>query len=50
VTWLEARAANAEGKIDEEALQAIRRGWYLGMETFKDRLLKLLEKTDYLSD
>lgn len=44
VAWLEARAANAEGKIDEEAMQAIRRGWYLGKDSFKDRLLKLLEK------
>ena len=46
IAWLEARAANAEGKIDEEAMQAIRRGWYLGKESFKDRLLKLLEKSD----
>ena len=44
VAWLEARAANAGGKIDEEAMQAIRRGWYLGKDRFKDRLLKLLEK------
>lgn len=45
VAWLEARAANAEGKIYEEAMQAIRRGWYLGKDSFKDRLLRLLEKT-----
>ena len=44
VAWLEARAANEGGKIDEEATAAIRRGWYLGKETFKDRLLKLLDK------
>lgn len=44
VAWLEARAANAEGKIDEDATAAIRRGWYLGKETFRDRLLKLLDK------
>ena len=25
-------------------MQAMRRGWYLGKETFKDRLLKLLDK------
>ena len=43
LAWLEARAANDEGKIDEDAMQAIRRGWYLGKETFKDRLLKLLD-------
>ena len=44
VAWLEARANTAGGKIDEEAMAAIRRGWYLGKETFKDRLLKLLDK------
>ena len=49
VAWLEARAANAEGKIDEEAMQAIRHGWYLGKDSFKDRLLKLLEKTGQTS-
>jgi putative transposase len=43
VAWLEARAANDEGKIDEAAMQAMRRGWYLGKETFKDRLLKLFD-------
>jgi hypothetical protein len=45
VAWLEARASNAGGEIDEDATAAIRRGWYLGKGTFKDRLLKLLEKT-----
>lgn len=45
VAWLEARAATDGGKIDEEALKAIRRGWYLGRETFKDRLLRMLEKS-----
>ena len=45
VAWLEARAANEGGKIDDAATAAIRRGWYLGKETFKDRLLKLLDKT-----
>jgi putative transposase len=44
VAWLEARAANAKGKIDDEATAAIRRGWYLGKETFRDRLLKLLDQ------
>ena len=45
VAWLEARAANDEGKLDESAMQAMCRGWYLGKETFKDRLLKLLDPT-----
>jgi REP element-mobilizing transposase RayT len=44
VAWLEARAANDGGKIDEDATNAIRRGWYLGKDSFKDKLLKMLEK------
>ncbi len=44
VAWLEARAANGNGKIDEQAMEAIRRGWYLGKESFKDKLLRMLEK------
>lgn len=44
VAWLEARAANDGGSIDAEATKALKRGWYLGKEGFKDRLLKLLEK------
>jgi putative transposase len=44
VAWLEARAANSKGKIDDAATAAIRRGWYLGKETFRDRLLKVLDK------
>lgn len=43
VAWLEARAVDDNGNIGEEAMQALRRGWYLGKDTFKDRLLKLLE-------
>ncbi len=41
---LEARAANDGGAIDAEATKSLKRGWYLGKESFKDRLLKLLEK------
>lgn len=44
VAWLEARAANDGGRIDAEATRALKRGWYLGKESFKDRLLKLVEK------
>lgn len=40
VAWLEARAATG-GKIDEIAQSAMRRGWYLGEESFKDKLLGL---------
>ena len=44
VAWLEARAANDGGKVDEASMQALRRGWYLGEESFKDKLLGLMDK------
>lgn len=44
VEWLEARAANDGGEIDEAATQALRRGWYLGEASFRDRLLSLVEE------
>jgi REP element-mobilizing transposase RayT len=44
VDWLEARAANDGGEIDQTAQDALRRGWYLGEETFRDRLLDLVDK------
>lgn len=43
VAWLEARAASG-GKIDEKAMKALRRGWYLGEASFGDRLLDMLKK------
>lgn len=42
--YLEARAAENKGRVSESAMAALRRGWYLGDETFKDRLLNLLDK------
>ena len=44
VAWLEARAGNDGGKIDQRAMEALRRGWYLGEESFKDKLLDIVEK------
>ncbi len=44
VAWLEARAANDGGSIDEKAMKALRRGWYLGDPDFKDRLTALFNK------
>ena len=41
---MEARADRDDGKIDEKAMKALRRGWYLGDATFGDRLLDLLKK------
>jgi putative transposase len=43
VEWLEERA-KLGGELSEAAMQALRRGWYLGEMTFRDRLLGLLEK------
>jgi len=42
VAWLEARAANDGGKVDEAAMKALKRGWYLGEPTFADKLLALV--------
>lgn len=44
VSWLEARAGNPGGNIDEDAMAAIRSGWYLGEVGFKDKLLGLIDK------
>ena len=44
ISWLEARAANDGGKIDEIAMQATRSGWDLGEGSFKDKLLGLIDK------
>lgn len=42
VNWLEARAENKGGKIDDKAMGEIRRGWYLGGKEFKTHLLGML--------
>ena len=42
--WLAARALNDDGEIDPKAQDALRRGWYLGEDTFRDRLLDLVDK------
>ncbi len=44
IQWLEARASEHGGAIGETAMEALRRGWYLGDESFKDKLLGMLEK------
>jgi putative transposase len=44
ISWLEARAAAEGGRIDDKAMEAIRSGWYLGDEGFKDKLLGLIDK------
>lgn len=42
VAWLEARAEKDEGKVDEKAMAAIKRGWFLGEPTFADKLRALV--------
>jgi REP element-mobilizing transposase RayT len=44
VAWLEARAKEDGGKINPEAEAALRRGWYLGEESFKDKLLAMVDR------
>jgi putative transposase len=43
VDYLEKRGAVAKGNLPDEAMASLRRGWYLGDATFKDKLLALLE-------
>lgn len=45
LAWLETRATEHGGAISDEAMEALRRGWYLGEEGFKDKLLGLLDKS-----
>jgi putative transposase len=42
--WLEIREAQDGGMLPDTAMQALRKGWYLGEDTFRDKLLALLEK------
>ena len=44
VAWLEARASTDGGKIDEASMAALRGGWYPGKESFRDKLLGLMDK------
>ena len=43
VNDLEERAKTDKGKLSPEAMKALRRGWYLGDESFRDKLLALAE-------
>jgi putative transposase len=48
VSYLEKRAEEQGGELSPEAMLALRQGWYLGDETFRDRLLSLIEKPSSL--
>ena len=43
VAWLENRAANDGGKVDDAAMKALKRGWYLGEPTFADKLRAMVQ-------
>ena len=43
MVWLEARAARHGGKIGEAGMTASRKGWHLGEERFKDKLLGMVD-------
>ncbi|GHC40142.1 hypothetical protein [Roseibacillus persicicus] len=43
VKYLEERASNHRGTLSPEAMSALRRGWYLGDESFRDRLLAIAD-------
>ena len=43
VNYLEERAKSDKGKLSPEAMKALQRGWYLGGESFRDKLLALAE-------
>jgi hypothetical protein len=45
LNYLEKRAQEKGGELSPEAMAALRRGWYLGDESFRDRLLGMLEKS-----
>jgi len=42
--YLEQRAAQDGGNLSDEAMAALRRGWYLGDDAFRDKLLSLIHK------
>jgi len=44
VEYLEKRAREDDGDLSEAAMAALRNGWYLGDETFRDQLLGLVSK------
>ena len=44
VEWLETRASNEGGKVDDAAMKALKRGWYLGEPSFVDKLRAVVSK------
>ena len=46
--YLEKRAKDNGGNLSEASMAALRGGWYLGDETFRDQLLELVKKASKL--
>lgn len=44
VDYLEKRSRENDGNLSDSAMAALRSGWYLGDETFRDQLLGLVKK------
>jgi REP element-mobilizing transposase RayT len=44
VEYLEIRAKKEKGELDAEAMRALRRGWFLGEDRFRDQLLNLMDQ------
>lgn len=44
VEWLEIRANHEKGRLPDDAMKALQRGWYLGGDRFRDQLLNLIQK------
>jgi len=45
IVYLEERASENGGKFSTEAMKALQKGWYLGDDSFRDRLLEMIGKS-----
>ena len=43
VEYIEKRSADERGELSDEAMAALRKGWYLGDDTFRDKLLAMVK-------
>ncbi len=50
VRYLEKRAVEQKGRLSEEAMKALQRGWYLGEKSFGEKLLSLASRKTVKSD
>lgn len=43
VAYLELRAKEHGGKLNEDSMKELRRGWYLGTDSFRDQLINMVD-------